>query len=183
MNISEQGARESSARHLVTPRVLIFLTSVNPTTGEREVLLLKGAPTKRLWANKYNGLGGHVEPTEDVYTAAVREVWEEAGIEVKTLTLRGIVTIDTGFDEFGRRPGVLMFVFVGETSERTVWPSTEGTLSWVAIDALTGYSLVDDLFELLPRALEGPFFFGHYSPLSDGTLRYTFRSSGTDPSA
>ena len=183
MNISEQGARESSARHLVTPRVLIFLTSVNPTTREREVLLLKGAPTKRLWANKYNGLGGHVEPTEDVYTAAVREVWEEAGIEVKTLTLRGIVTIDTGFDEFGRRPGVLMFVFVGETSERTVWPSTEGTLSWVAIDALAAYPLVDDLFELLPRALEGPFFFGHYAPLSDGTLRYTFRSSGADPSA
>lgn len=183
MNVSEQGARESGARHLVIPRVVIFLTSINPATGEREVLLLKGAPTKRLWANKYNGLGGHVEPTEDVYTAAVREVWEEAGIEVKALTLRGIVTIDTGFDEFGRRPGVLMFVFVGETSERIFWPSREGTLSWVAIDALAAYPLVDDLFELLPRALKGPFFFSHYSPLPDGTLRYTFLSSGADPSA
>lgn len=183
MNVSEQGARESGARHLVIPRVVIFLTSINPATGEREVLLLKGAPTKRLWENKYNGLGGHVEPTEDVYTAAVREVWEEAGIEVKALTLRGIVTIDTGFDEFGRRPGVLMFVFVGETSERIFWPSREGTLSWVAIDALTAYPLVDDLFELLPRALKGPFFFSHYSPLPDGTLRYTFLSSGADPSA
>ncbi|MCS6826479.1 MAG: NUDIX domain-containing protein [Caldilinea sp.] len=183
MNVSEQGAREFGARHLVVPRVLVFLTSVNPTNGAHEVLLLKGAPTKRLWANKYNGLGGHVEPTEDVYTAAVREVWEEAGIEVRALSLRGVVTIDAGFDEFGRRPGILMFVFVGETTERTVWPSAEGTLAWVAVDALADYPLVDDLVELLPRALEGSFFFGHYSSQPDGTLRYAFRSSNVDSSA
>lgn len=182
MNVAEQGARESSARHLVVPRVLVFLTSVNPTNGAREVLLLKGAPTKRLWANKYNGLGGHVEPTEDVYAAAVREVWEEAGLEVQALSLRGVVTIDAGFDEFGRRPGILMFVFVGETTERTFWPSAEGTLTWVAVDALVDYPLVDDLFELLPRALEGPFFFGHYSSLPDGTLRRAFQSFGANPS-
>ncbi|MBK8800029.1 MAG: NUDIX domain-containing protein [Anaerolineales bacterium] len=91
-----------SGRHLATPRVLIFLTCFNQARGEREVLLLKGAPTKRLWANRYNGLGGHVEAAEDVYTAAVREVREEAGIEVRDLSLRGVVTIDAGADEAGR---------------------------------------------------------------------------------
>lgn len=176
MNATEQGTRDASGRNLVTPRVLIFLTSTHPATGAREVLLLKGAPTKRLWANRYNGLGGHVEATEDVYTAAVREVWEEAGIEVRDLTLRGVVTIDTGFDEFGRRPGVVMFVFVGETEERTLWPSVEGTPAWLPVDDLARYPLVDDLAELLPRALGGPFFYGHYSPQPDGTLRYTFQS-------
>ena len=176
MNATEQGTRDASGRNLVTPRVLIFLTSTHPATGAREVLLLKGAPTKRLWANRYNGLGGHVEATEDVYTAAVREVWEEAGIEVRDLALRGVVTIDTGFDEFGRRPGVVMFVFVGETEERTLWPSVEGTPAWLPVDDLARYPLVDDLAELLPRALGGPFFYGHYSPQPDGTLRYTFQS-------
>lgn len=179
MNVTEQGTRDPSGRALVTPRVLIFLTSVNHTTGAREVLLLKGAPTKRLWANRYNGLGGHVEATEDVYTAAVREVWEEAGIEAHGLTLRGVVTIDTGFDEFGRRPGVLMFVFVGETEERTLWPSAEGTPAWLPVNELSGYPLVDDLVELLPRALDGPFFYGHYSPQPDGTLCYMFQSPTT----
>lgn len=175
MNSAEQGARESGAQRLVIPRVLIFLTSINPATGAREVLLLKGAPTKRLWPNRYNGLGGHVEPTEDIYTAAVREVWEEAGIEVRRLSLRGVITIETGFDEFGRRPGILLFVFVGETSERTFWPSAEGTLAWIALDELANYPLVDDLPELLPRALADSLFFGHYALQADGTLRYTFQ--------
>ncbi len=176
MNAAEQGARDASERNLVTPRVLVFLTSRNPTTGAHEVLLLQGAPTKRLWANLYNGLGGHVEATEDVYSAAVREVWEEAGIEAHDLILRGVVTIDTGFDEFGRRPGVLMFVFVGVTEERTLWPSAEGTPAWLPVDALSNYPLVDDLVELLPRALDGAFFYGHYSPQPDGALCYTFHA-------
>lgn len=176
MNIAEQGAGDAGGRNLVTPRVLVFLTSTNPATGAREVLLLQGAPTKRLWANKYNGLGGHVEATEDVYSAAVREVWEEAGIEVQHLALRGVVTIDTGYDEFGRRPGVLMFVFVGETEERTLWPSPEGTPAWLPVDALSNYPVVDDLAELLPRAFDGSFFYGHYSPQPDGSLCYTFHA-------
>ena len=176
MNASEQGTREGSGRNLVVPRVLIFLTSTNPITRGREVLLLKGAPSKRLWANRYNGLGGHVEPGEDVYAAAVREAREEAGVEAQAMSLRGVVTIDTGSDENGRRPGVLMFVFVGETPERTFLPSSEGTPAWLPVDGLSGYPLVDDLIELLPRALSGDFFYGHYSPQPDGTLRYEFRS-------
>lgn len=177
MNTSEQGTHEiGGGRTLVVPRVLVFLTSINPATGRREILLLKGAPTKRLWANRYNGLGGHVEPGEDVYAAAVREVREEAGIEAQALYLRGVVTIDTGFDEFGRRPGVLMFVFVGETLEHTLLSSSEGTPAWLPVDELSGYPLVDDLVDLLPRALRGDFFYGHYSPQPDGTLRYAFQS-------
>jgi len=177
MNASEQGTRElGGGRAFVVPRVLVFLTSSNSATGGREVLLLKGASTKRLWAKRYNGLGGHVEPGEDVYAAAVREVREEAGIEAQALLLRGVVTIDTGFDEHGQRPGVLMFVFVGEVAERTLWSSCEGTPAWLPIDALSGYPLVDDLVELLPRAFSGDFFYGHYSPQPDGTLRYEFRS-------
>jgi 8-oxo-dGTP pyrophosphatase MutT (NUDIX family) len=92
MNATEQQTRTAN-RHLVTPRVLIFLTRGRDRA--QEVLLLKGAPDKRLWANRYNGLGGHVEATEDVYAAARREVQEEAGIAVDGLALRGVVTIDT----------------------------------------------------------------------------------------
>ena len=175
MNAAEQGAREAGGgRHLVTPRVLVLLTSTNPATGRREVLLLKGAATKRLWANRYNGLGGHVEAGEDVHAAAVREVWEEAGVAVARLTLCGVVNIDTGFDEQGRRPGVMMFVFVGAAAERSLWASAEGAPEWVDVAALRDLTLVDDLYELLPRALAGDFFYGHYSPQPDGTLRCEF---------
>ena len=179
MNSTEQGTREPTARRfLAVPRVLIFLTSRHPATKQQEILLLKGAPTKRLWANRYNGLGGHVEAAEEIHAAAVRELREEAGIEVPHLRLRGVVTIDTGADAQGPRPGVMVFVFVGETSERAVRSTDEGTPEWLPIAGLHELPLVDDLPQLLAHTLDGPFFYGHYSPEADGTLRYAFTAPG-----
>lgn len=173
MNVADQGAGRD--RHYVVPRTLIFLTSVSPATGAREVLLLRGAATKRLWAGRYNGIGGHVEADEDVLAAAHRELAEEAGQHVDTLHLRGVVHVETD----PGAPGVMIFVFHGEAHDRAVISTREGTPVWLPLAALAGLPLVDDLPELLPRALsEGPLFFGHYAPQRDGTLRYTF----TDPS-
>jgi len=53
---SEQGV--TFDRYAIIPRTLIFITREGPSG--LEVLLIKGAPTKRLWANRYNGVGGHV---------------------------------------------------------------------------------------------------------------------------
>ena len=39
---------------------------------------------------KYNGLGGKMQPDEDVVTCMRREIREEAGIECTHLTLREI---------------------------------------------------------------------------------------------
>jgi 8-oxo-dGTP diphosphatase len=176
MKVSAQGTHDPKRqRYQAIPRVLIFLTSRNSQTGEEEVLLLKGAPTKRLWANHYNGLGGHVEADEDVYSAALREVREEAGLQMGELALRGVVNIDTGSDEQGPRPGVMMFVFAGAALARDVVASHEGELDWLPLHALKEYPLVDDLYELIPRALHGPFFYGHYAPLPDDSMAYTFR--------
>jgi len=178
MQSNDQGAREpGKRRYQAIPRTLIFLTSVNPVSGAKEILLLKGAPDKRLWANKYNGLGGHVEVNEDIFDAARRELLEEAGLRVDELNLRGVVNIDTGHDENGPRPGVIIFVFVGGSDTRAVVATHEGAPEWVPIGALGDLPLVDDLYELIPRALaDGPLFFGHYQPAEDGRMRYRFRS-------
>jgi len=69
---SDQGV--TADRYTVIPRTAIFLRR-----GD-SYLLLKGAPTKRLWANKYNGLGGHVERGEDVLSATRRELLEETDL-------------------------------------------------------------------------------------------------------
>lgn len=173
MKVNEQGAQRH--RHTAIPRTLIFVTSVNPATGAQEVLLLKGAPTKRLWAGLYNGLGGHVEAGESVLDAARREFTEETGLEVAALTLRGVVHAETGADEQGPRPGILIFVFRGTTQDRAVRPGDEGTPEWIPLDGLAGVPLVSDLPALLPRALgDGPIFFGHYAAQPDGTLDYRF---------
>lgn len=176
MKVTEQGARDPRRqRYQAVPRVLVLLTSRDPQTGGDDVLLLKGAPTKRLWAGYYNGLGGHVEADEDIYAAALREVQEEAGIAPAHLALRGVVNIDTGRDEAGAQPGILMFVFAGEAPTRTVVPGVEGELDWLPLDRLADFPLVDDLYELIPRALGDEVFYGHYAPLPDGNMRYAWR--------
>jgi 8-oxo-dGTP diphosphatase len=142
---TDQGITENTDRYTVIPRVLVFVTH-----GE-DVLLLKGAPDKRLWANCYNGLGGHVEAGEEVAHAARREVWEEAGLEVHDLRLRGVVHIDLGTPRTTVAPGILIFVFSAQSRTRETRPSSEGSLHWLSLDALAGYDLVEDVPALLQR--------------------------------
>ena len=66
MGVRAQGV--SQDRYTVIPRVLIF-----PFASDGKVLLLKGAPHKRIWAGLWNGIGGHVEAGESIIQAAQRE--------------------------------------------------------------------------------------------------------------
>ncbi len=83
---------------------------------------------------KYNGLGGKLEPEEDVASGMRREIAEEAGIDVTEMTLRGTIS----WPGFGKR-GEDWFGFLFVVTAWSGTPHTgnhEGELLWVPVREL-----------------------------------------------
>jgi 8-oxo-dGTP diphosphatase len=116
------------------------------------VLLLRLSSDKDRWAGRWNGVGGHVRPGEDIREAARREIGEETGLEPSDLRLRGVLH-EPGL---GDRPHVL-FLFTANVSEEavqaTVQVTREGTLTWFRLEEIPWDGVVPDLRALLPRLL------------------------------
>ncbi|MFC7440544.1 NUDIX hydrolase [Laceyella putida] len=98
---------------------------------EDEILLLNRE--KSSWMGRWNGLGGRIEPGETPHESALREVEEEAGLRLATMTYRGrmIWTL-----EDGTRGG--MHLFWTELPANYPYPATpikidEGILDWKKI--------------------------------------------------
>jgi 8-oxo-dGTP diphosphatase len=133
---SDQGV--TTDRYTLIPRTAIFLRRND------SYLLLKGAPTKRLWANKYNGLGGHLERGEDVLSGAKRELLEETGLQAN-LWLCGTLIVDAG------EMGIGLYIFGGECEIGEPQPSKEGLAEWVPIEKISEIPVVEDLPVLLVK--------------------------------
>ena len=133
---SDQGITKD--RYMLIPRTAIFVRR-----GD-EYLLIKGAPTKRLWAGKYNGIGGHVERGENIHFSAQRELLEETGL-FADLWLCGTVIVDAG------ETGICLFVFCGDNVQGEIKASEEGAVEWVKKEAVLHLPVVEDLPILLDQ--------------------------------
>jgi 8-oxo-dGTP diphosphatase len=140
MGAKDQGAEATAGRWTVIPRNLCFVTH------GRDVLLLKRAAHRRVFPNKYNGVGGHIERDEDPTSGAIREIHEETGLRVRNTRLRGVTNIDAG-----DASGIVLFVYTAEALTRDFIDSDEGRLEWIPLDAVFQKDLVEDLPILLRR--------------------------------
>lgn len=172
MGAHDQGSDATTNRWLCIPRTLCFVIN-----GD-DVLLMKRAPHRRVFPNKYNGLGGHIERDEDPLQGAIREIKEETGLDVRDVRLRAVHNIDAG-----QATGILLFVFTAVSDQREVSDNEdEGTLHWIPRDAVAELDLVEDLPEVMPRVLDvahGDFpLFVHVSYDADDQIHLRFNGEG-----
>lgn len=97
--------------------------------GQRVLMVHRNARADDQHLGKYNGLGGKLEPLEDIAVGMRREIFEEAGIECVSMQLRGTLNWP-GFGKNGE--DWLGFIFLIDCFEG-VPPAqnTEGDLVWV----------------------------------------------------
>jgi 8-oxo-dGTP diphosphatase len=111
--------------------ILATLGYVFSPDGRRVLLIYRNANPADQHLGKFNGLGGKLDPGEDVVSGMRREIREEAGIECGALELRGTINWPgfgkTGEDWFGFIFRVT--AFTGTPLER----NHEGELTWVDV--------------------------------------------------
>lgn len=101
----------------------------------RQVLLIRrDRRPSDLAFGKYNGLGGKLEPGEDVCAGMRREIREEAGIECDQMRLAGTIS----WPGFGRNAEAWFgFLFVIDAWSGTPKAENEeGSLHWCDVDDL-----------------------------------------------
>lgn len=147
--------------------VLATLGYVFSPDGSRVLMIHRNARPDDAHFGKYNGLGGKVEPNEDVLAGLRREVREEAGIECGKVRLAGTIS----WPGFGKA-GEDWFGFVFRVESFTGAPrasNPEGTLEWVEVERVPALPLWegDRLFLPLVFDRSAPQFHG-VMPYRDG---------------
>ena len=147
--------------------VLATLGYVFSPDGRRVLLVRRDRRPDDAHFGKYNGLGGKLEPEEDVVSGFRREVREESGLECESLTLRGTINWPGfgkgGEDWFG-------FIFrVDRWSGTPLSENPEGTLEWVDVDQVSRLPMWEGDRHFLPLVLapDGRQFHG-VMPYRDG---------------
>lgn len=116
-------------------------------------------------AGKWNGLGGKLEAGETPEECAIREVFEESGLRVRSPRLRGFLT----FPAFAKEEDWYAFVFtITEFAGELIDPA-EGKLAWIPDERLSELPLWEGDHIFLPW-LDRDVFFSAKFVYQDGRL-------------
>ena len=137
--------------------------------GTQVLMIHRNTRPGDLHLGKYNGLGGKIEPDEDVVACMRREILEEAGIVCEDMSLRGTISWP-GFGKHGE--DWLGFVFVIRSFAGTPLQSNpEGTLEWVPRERIMELPLWEGDRHFLPLVFDDdPRGFHGVMPYRDGRM-------------
>ena len=120
--------------------------------GQRTLMVHRNKRSEDQHLGKYNGLGGKMEPDEDIYNCLIREIKEEAGLICEKVVLRGTINW-TGFgpngeDWFG-------FIFrVDSFSGTPISSNEEGDLEWVEVANIMSLPMWEGDRHFLPMVFD-----------------------------
>lgn len=118
---------------------------------------------------KYNGLGGKLQPDEDVVTGLRRELHEESGLIADEVVLRGTIS----WPGFGKRgEDWFGFIFRVESWHGEVHAGNhEGTLEWVDLASMETLPMWPSDRNFLPMVFDdNPLPFYGSMPFHNGKM-------------
>jgi 8-oxo-dGTP diphosphatase len=154
--------------------ILATLGYVFSPDGRQVLMIHRNARPGDPHLGKYNGLGGKLDPGEDVVAGLRREIREEAGIECEHVRLAGTISWP-GFGKHGE--DWFGFIFRVEKYAGTIIPSNpEGTLEWVELERVPSLPLWEGDRHFLPLVFDpaGPQFHGVMPYLNGRPLSWSY---------
>lgn len=149
--------------------ILATLGYVLSPDRRRVLMVHRNARPDDAHLGKYNGLGGKLEPGEDVVSGMRREIAEEAGLDCHELTLRGTISWP-GFGKHGEDWFGFVFLitaFSGTAPAR----NAEGTLEWIPCEQVLDLPLWEGDRQFLPLVFDAdPRAFHGVMPYRDGRM-------------
>src|SRR3989344_8218708 len=132
---------------------------------ERTLMLVRNRKENDVMKGKHSGLGGKCEKGEDPYNCIVREVKEEAGIDINPIYVANLT-----FKDFQQGIDWEVHLFRAEGYEGELIDCNEGELVWVPTENILDVPLWPGDKIFLPHLNSEKFFFARFE-YEDGELK------------
>jgi len=129
----------------------------------KTLMLYRNKNPQDVHLGKWNGLGGKFQQGESPEECVIREIEEEAGLQIQNPQLKGILT----FPKFTPNHDWIVFVYIAnrfksQGSSDRLKECEEGELAWIADDQLTALPLWEGDRIFFPWLKQNRFFSGKF---------------------